>query len=203
MKKAGFTIVEVAISIAILVGIVWVVASFSVNVLNLNQSATQSLSAQLDTRKTMEDIVAELRTATPSATGAFTIESAATNSLVFFANIDSSSTSTERVRYFVDVPTRSLRKGVVVSTSSPPSYLLSSETISTVVSNLVVPTTTPVFDYYDTNYAGTTSPIILPIDVSLIRLIKITIFVDQDPNRPPPVLILSSQVSLRNLKDNL
>jgi len=36
-----------------------------------------------------------------------------------------------------------------------------------------------------------------------VRLVRITIKIDEDPNRPPAALTSTTQVSIRNLKDNL
>jgi hypothetical protein len=42
-----------------------------------------------------------------------------------------------------------------------------------------------------------------PIDIQSIRFVKITVIIDKDPKRSPDAMIVSSQVNLRNLKDNL
>lgn len=202
MNNKGFTILETVIAISIMLAIVFGASLMARDVLFLNQSSLQSLMAQSDMRKAIKSIISEIRTATPAATGAYTIESASTSSLVFFSDLDGDNRS-ERVRYFVSTSTQSLNRGVVVPTGNPPTYVLSGESVSVVASYLVLSTSTPVFEYFDTNYAGTTSPLTYPIDVSLIRLIRATISIDKDPNRPPDALTTSSEVTLRNLKDNL
>ena len=201
MKNKGFTLLESIMSVAIMVAIVFAATLLAKDVLSTNQSAVQSLSAQSDTRRAIKSWIAELRTATPSATGAYTIESASTSSLVFFADLDSDNRS-ERIRYFISTSTRSFNRGVVSPTGSPPSYVLSGESVITMVSDMVQGTSTPVFEYFDTNYAGTSSPMTYPLDVSMIRLIRVNISVDKDPNRSPDPLTVSSEVTLRNLKDN-
>jgi hypothetical protein len=42
-----------------------------------------------------------------------------------------------------------------------------------------------------------------PIDIQSIRFVKVTVIIDKDPNRSPGEMVVSSQVNLRNLKDNL
>jgi len=36
-----------------------------------------------------------------------------------------------------------------------------------------------------------------------VRLVKITIVIDKDPQTPPGPMTLTTQISIRNLKDNL
>ncbi len=202
INQKGFTLLEAIVSITLMVTILFGATLLAKDVLSINQSAVQSLTAQSDTRRAIKSWIAELRTATPSATGAYTIESASTSSLVFFADLDSDNRP-ERIRYFISTSTGSFSRGVVVPTGNPPTYVLSNESVITMVSNMVQGTSSPVFEYFDTNYAGTSSPMVYPLDVSLIRLIRVNISVDKDPNRPPDALVVSTEVTLRNLKDNL
>ncbi|MBX4195888.1 type II secretion system GspH family protein [Candidatus Parcubacteria bacterium] len=201
MKTKGFTIVEVLFSISIVAAVSWTVINFAKNVLGLNQSASQSLTAQLEGRKTIKSIVSEVRTAIPSATGAYTIESAATGTLTFFADIDGDGRS-ERIHYFADTATKTLKRGVVISSGNPSSYNLGTEIVTTLANDLLS-TSTPIFEYFDSSYAGTSTPLAVPVDVSRIRLIRVTIFIEKDPNRTPLPMKLTSEVMLRNLKDNL
>jgi hypothetical protein len=50
---------------------------------------------------------------------------------------------------------------------------------------------------------GTSSPITQPVTPTDVRLIKINLIIDVDPNRAPVIKTYTSQVSIRNLKDNL
>lgn len=202
MPKQGFTLVEFVMAVAIMISIVFGVTNLARDVLVINTSATQNLVAQSDARKALKSIIAELRTAAPSSTGAYTIESASSTSVIFFADLDNDN-RTERIRYYLDYPTRTLRRGVVVPTGNPPSYVLGQETYTTLSSDIVISTTTPVFEYFNTNYAGTSSPLTYPIDVSVIRLVRVRLIIDKDPNRAPLEQITTSEVTLRNLKDNL
>ena len=62
---------------------------------------------------------------------------------------------------------------------------------------------TPIFDYYDTNYDGTTAPLAQPVSAIAVRLVKITLIIDKNSLRPPAPITMTTQVSMRNLKDNL
>ena len=74
---------------------------------------------------------------------------------------------------------------------------------SATVSGLVSSSTLPIFQYYTADYSGTSSPMTYPISVSLIRLVKISVIIDRDTSHSPAPIIVTSQVSLRNIKDNL
>ena len=102
------------------------------------------------------------------------------------------------MRYFLNGT--SLQRGIVIPSGSPLGYT-NSETITTLLTNIT--NTTTIFNYYDTSYDGTTASLTIPVDVSVIRLVKITLTVDNNTNLPPPAVTFTTQVSLRNLKDNL
>jgi len=67
----------------------------------------------------------------------------------------------------------------------------------------VVNGSTPVFTYYNSSYNGNTPPLTLPVSILDVRLIKISIITDDDPSKPPSPINVTTQVSFRNLKDNL
>jgi hypothetical protein len=62
-----------------------------------------------------------------------------------------------------------------------------------------------IFEYYDSNYDGTasSSALIFPVAPIEVRLVKITLDIDSDPNKPPEPFTVTTQVSIRNIKDNL
>ena len=195
----GFSLAEVLVSTAIFVVVGLAIANFGQNIFSLNTSLQNNLSAQLDGRLVLKKIIAELRSASPSNLGGYPIESAGTSSLVFYSNVDSDSYK-ERIRYYL-VGTV-LYRGQIKPSGSPLTYPSGSEKISTVVRDVRNTTSTPIFDYFNGNYAGTTSPLSMPVTPSDVRLIKVTVTIDADPNRSPNPIIISSQGMLRNLKDN-
>lgn len=202
MKIKGFTLVEILVSISIMVFIVMIVGIFARNVIVYNTAGHNSLVAQLDGRKVLRTMVSELRTSAPSVLGSYPIDTAATDTLIFFADLNNDGVS-ERVRYFFDPSTRALKKGIIFPSGSPLAYNLGNEKVVTLVSSIANGTSTQIFEYYDSLYAGTTTPLALPINISSVRLIKINVLVDKDENRSPATAHFISSVMLRNLKDNL
>jgi len=142
-------------------------------------------------------MTSEIRTASIADTGAYVIGLATASAFIFYADIDSDGLK-EKIRYFLNGPL--LQKGVVKPVGSPLTYNEANEVISTLVSNI---TNTSIFDYYDKNYTGTETPLVFPVNIALVRLVKITLTVDKDANRTPEPITFSTQISIRNLKDNI
>lgn len=197
--KSGFSVIEVLVAIFILTLIGMAVWTLQKDIFSLNRIFSSSLAAQEEARKVLKLMSAEIRAASPSSTGAYAIGQAATSSFMFYSNIDAEPLK-ERVRYFVNGVT--LKKGVIKASGAPLTYNPANEIVSDLVQD-VANGTTPVFSYYNANYDGTTQPLADPIDISAVRLVKIVIVIDSDPLQPPGAITLTTQVSMRNLKDNL
>lgn len=197
--ESGFSIIEVLVVIFILTLIGMAIWTFEKDIFSLNRILSSSLAAQEEARGALKIMSAEIRTASPSSAGAYAIAQAATSSFIFYSDIDNDSLK-ERIRYFLDGII--LKKGVIKASGTPLTYNPADEVISDLVHDMANDTTS-VFSYYDTNYDGTTQPLSEPVNVPAIRLVKITIVIDQDPLQPPGALTLTIQISMRNLKDNL
>lgn len=198
-QNAGFSVLEFLFAIVIATIIGFVITLFAKDVISLNTSSQSSMTAQLEGRKILSVMVAELRSIIPSALGSYPIESAATSSVAFFADVDFDDVA-DKIRYFLDPATMSIKRGVILATGSPPAYT-ASETFVTLITN-VISTSTPIFDYYSGDYDGTSGPLTVPIDITAVRLIKVTAPVIKDPHGSQ-ITILTSQAALRNLKDNI
>ena len=198
-SKSGFSVIEVLVSILILSLIGLAVYSFQNDVFSLNRIISGSLTAQDEARRALKIMSAEIRTASPSSLGAYALAQTATSSLTFYSNIDSDSFK-ERVRYFLNGAT--LKKGVIKPSGTPLTYNPANEAVSELVHD-VANATTSIFSYYDENYDGTTQALAEPIDTATVRLVKITIMIDKDSQTPPGPMTLTTQISMRNLKDNL
>lgn len=149
----------------------------------------------------MRSMVAELRESSSSSGGAYPLAQVSTSSITFFSNVDSDSLK-EQVRYYLS--NRTLYKGVIKPTGNPLAYNSGSEVITTAITSVINGTSTPIFEYYDTGYYGTGTPALAaPIDITRVRLVKVHVIIDKDSNRSPVPLTITSQVSIRNIKDNL
>jgi hypothetical protein len=175
------------------------VVQFQINVVRWNAIAGESIQSTQSAQSIVRTMVKELRGAKPGSNGSYPIAVASSSSLTFYSDIDADGFQ-EQVRYFVDGTT--LRKGVVRPSGSPLSYG-GGEELFTISTDIVDSPSTDLFEYFDSTYAGTTTPLAQPVNVTEVRLVKITFVIDADPNRDPAPATYSSQVMLRNLKDNL
>ncbi|OHA14362.1 MAG: hypothetical protein A3G49_01915 [Candidatus Sungbacteria bacterium RIFCSPLOWO2_12_FULL_41_11] len=197
--KSGFSVIEVLASIFILTLIGLAVYSFQKDVFLLNGIIFGSLTAQDEARRALKSMSAEIRAASPSSIGAYALSQTTASSFTFYSNIDSDFFK-ERVRYFLDGAT--LKKGVIKPSGSPLTYNPANEILSELIHN-IAGAATSTFSYYDENYDGTTQALAEPIDIAIVRLIKITIVIDKNPQALPGPVTFTTQISIRNLKDNL
>ena len=196
-NKKGFTIIETLFGVSIFVLILLVLTLFARNVVVYNSFISSGLD-NLDTaRQTLSVMVSEIRTASSAETGAYAINQATSNGFTFYSDIYGNGLK-EKVRYFLNGST--LQKGVTIPSGSPMSYNPADEVITTLTNNV---TNNSIFNYYDENYDGTTAPLSSPVDVSAVRLVKITITINTVSKNSPAPATFSTQVSIRNLKGNL
>lgn len=198
-SSRGITLVELVVAIAVFTVIAVVLGNFSNSIFNFNRYAETNLSAQSDGRRVLKTIVRELRSASPSSLGAYPLAQVETHAITFFSDIDNDGYK-EKIRYFLQGV--ELRKGVIKPSGNPLVYESANEEISVLVHD-VVNGANPIFEYFDQNYTGATPPLIHPVQATSVRLIRITLLLDKDQNKYPGPVSVESQVTLRNLKDNL
>jgi len=196
-KNFGFTIIETLFGISIFIIVTILVTLFSRNLWIYNSFITGGLAETDAGRTVLKTLTSDIRTASSANNGAYPIAEASTTSFSFYSDIDDDGLK-EKIRYFLSGT--SLQKGVIKPTGTPLVYHPEDEKITILIDKL---TNSLLFEYYDTSYEGTTTPLSFPINVPKIRLVKVTIIIDKDPNRAPLPMTFSTQVSMRNLKDNL
>jgi type II secretory pathway pseudopilin PulG len=201
MKKnnKGFSLAEIIIVVFMSSMLFILVFNFGNGIFSFNSTAQKNLSAQSDARRVLKNFAKELRSASPSNLGSYPIVLASTTALTFFSNIDGDAYK-EQIRYFLQG--KDLKRGVIKPSGSPLTYNSANEKITTMIRDLNNGTT-PIFQYYDSSFTGTSSPLATPVLVTSVRLIKITVKIEKDPNKSLGPMIVESQVFLRNLKDNL
>lgn len=198
-QNKAFTLVEVLITMAIFSIIMGAIGFFARDIFYYNNIFSSGLTSYDEAKNILQPIASEIRGASPSSLGAYSIENASNTSFIFFTDINNDGLK-ERIRYFVSGTT--LKRGVIIPSGSPLKYLSGNETVTDVIPN-IRNGTTQIFTYYDANYNGSTAPLSQPVSITSIRLVKITLIIDVDPNRPPDPITVTTQVNIRNLKDNL
>ncbi|OHA86959.1 MAG: hypothetical protein A3A96_03410 [Candidatus Zambryskibacteria bacterium RIFCSPLOWO2_01_FULL_39_39] len=198
-NEKAFSLVEIVVAVAIASAIFITVFNFGNSIFSFNSNAQKNLSAQTDARRVLKNIVKELRSASPSSLGSYPITLAGTSTITFFANIDTDAYK-EQIRYFLSGP--ELKRGVIKPSDSPLTYNPANEQVITLI-RAINNETTPIFEYFDSSYAGTSTSLVQPVQITQIRLVRVTLKIEEDPNKSLGPLIVESQVFLRNLKDNL
>ncbi len=197
----GFTLVETLVVALIFLLIMMGVTSFERDTFYDNSIQNGSFSTVQSAEEILRTMVTQLRSASEGSDGSYPILTAASTTLTFFTDINGDGIK-ERVRYFLSSTT--LEEGIMEPKGTPLSYNNATETISYIAYNVRnLASSTNVFDYYDDTYNGTSSPLTQPVSVSAVRLVKITLILDLNPNVSPGPRTYTTQVSLRNLKDNL
>lgn len=194
----GVSLLEVIVAVgifALLIGAVMEIFLFS---WKGNAIIWEQLSTQNEGRKATQDFSNELREATASSIGAYAIESATGTQIVFYSNIDVDSL-VERIRYFVASST--LKKGVIKPAGNPLTYNSGVESII-IIANDLANGTTSVFSYYDADFNGSGDPLSGAIDVTKIRVVKMSLKLEENPNLSPVPFYIEIKVMIRNLKDN-
>jgi prepilin-type N-terminal cleavage/methylation domain-containing protein len=205
-SRNGFTLIELLVALAVLVLIAGAIFVFQRDFFSLNVFLQKSFLAQNEVRGVITIMVSELRSVEPSNGGAYALELASDTALAFYADVNDDG-ARERVHYYLSGNT--LMKSIIYpsiansySTTTAQEELRADEFVKPVLQFVVASSTAPIFSYFDETFAGTTSPLVFPFSLSDIQHIGIQLIIDEDPNFQPPPIIVSSKVTLRNLKDN-
>lgn len=200
LNTRGVSLIEILISLAIFSIIVVASGTFINTSIRQNRIVWTGLSSQRDARRAMQMMIDSIRKAEPSSTGAFTIVSASSTEFIFYSNNDTD-TLRERIRFSLNSTT--LEMGVISPTGSPLTYPAANETTSTLASFLRnLEEATPLFQYYDQSFAGTSSPLVFPVTTTDIRAVGINIIIEENKELSPVPIEASSIVQIRNLKEN-
>lgn len=199
INSNGFSIIEILVGISIFVMLSLAVWSFQENIFSINTFISRELIIQQETRQAFNKMSSEIRSLSPSSVGAYPIAQVGTSSFTFFSDIDDDGLK-EQIRYFLDGNT--FKKGILSPTGSPATYNQANEIINNSIKD-IVNNDIPIFEFFDSYYDGSGVALLYPIDTLEIRLIKINVIIDQNPTRPPAPINVTTQISMRNLKDNL
>lgn len=201
-NSAGFTLMETLVTVAIVAMIASVIGAFQADIFSFTSLIDTSIKNQNDARKILRPFVGEIRGASLSNIGAFPIATAGTSTLSFYTNVDGDDLR-EQITYYLEGT--ELKKSVIKPTGSPFIYDPNDAEVSTLVSDILVSVEDPIFEYFDETYNGTasTTPLTQPVAPIDVRLVKVKILIDSDPNKPPAPFEVTTQVTVRNLKTSL
>lgn len=196
---AGFTLLEVVITAGILAVIGTLVGTLASTGLRSWSQNQAQVEVQEKARTALTRITLLVREAQPADNGSYTIAAAAAQSLTFYADSDNDG-GNEQIRIFLQGT--DLMLGRIVPTGSPVTYPAGNETLEILVRD-VRNGAGSIFAYYDGNFTGSQAPLTFPVTIQNIRLVHVTLTIDNDTNAPPSAITLETNMAFRNLKDNL
>ncbi len=146
-------------------------------------------------------VVSYLRKARQGDDGAYPIKSAANNDLVVFSDYDKDGV-TERLHFYKNA-NQLIMGWRKPSGGLPKTYATGDQENKIIADRVVNDAGTPIFYYYNQDYPAdqVNNPVATPANNAEVRLIKILLKVNIDPNRAPDNIEISSFVELRNLND--
>ena len=191
----GFTIIEVLVALGVFVIAILIITAFIINSYKLQNFTYEQSTAISEARRGIETMVKELRETLPGDTGAYPIELAETQEIIFYADFDRDD-AIEKVHYWLDGS--DFKKGVIEASGNPLTYNPANEQVET-ISRYVRNYEDAIFIYRDSDYIALNTP----ADPNEVKLINVYLKINMFENRAPMDYELESDVALRNLKENL
>lgn len=193
-NKRGFSLLEILFTISIVVMAGFLVADFVIQGFQATLFGQEQNMATQNARKVSRLVVNELREATQSEGGDYSLDTVLPQTLIFYSDIDKDN-SIEKVRYFLDGSI--LKRGVINPSSGL--YPAEDEVITDEI-EYMNNKLEPVFTYYNKNNVLIADP---TTNKTSIRLIHISLKINVTPTQEPNDIYVDMDVQLRNLKDNL
>lgn len=188
------TLIEVLVSISIITVVTLAITSLIQSFYKNNDYLIEETSALASARSGINKTVSALREATYGDDGSYPITTAGTSTLTIYSDVDTD-IGVEKLQY--KLVNGTLYEYIANATGSPPTYPLSSQSTTTIATNVRNTDATPIFTYYDSTgtQLSTTSP-----NIASITSVKVQVMVDLNPARAPNVFTLSEEATLRNLQ---
>jgi prepilin-type N-terminal cleavage/methylation domain-containing protein len=194
-SQQGFTLMEIVVAMGIMVIIGVLGTYFARDITDSTLRVNRSLLTQQQLQQTLQLMVPEIRSASQSNDGSYPIVQATTSTFTFFSDIDQDG-DFDRVRYFLNGT--NLDKGVISPSGVPLSYPTSTETLRTLVENMVA---SQIFTYYGETATSTQSvPLPFPVNVLAIKTVEVTLVANQGTTSTPAFVGVKNQATIRNLR---
>ncbi len=175
---------------SILMIIVFISTDFLASSFRSTKFVSEQEEAISNARRAMDVTKKEIRGANSSERGDYAISLIAEDDFSFYSDIDNDG-QMEKIRYYL-VGT-SLTKEL---TEPGPSNDYSSPPSSQIISHFINNQEENVFTYFDSNYNETTA-------INEVRLVNINLKINVTPTIAPNDYYVETDITLRNLKDNL
>jgi type II secretory pathway pseudopilin PulG len=201
-NKNGMSLVEMLIAIGIFtIGILGFTLLFTRS-WRQNSYTMEMGQTSMAVSRGVNEMAGYLRKVRQGDDGSYPVISANDNDLVVFCDYDKDDI-TERLHFY--------RNGAAVimgirkpTAGLPKTYAAGDAETKTIASNIVNSAGTPIFAYYDSSYPEDSvhNPIATPAMVPNVRLVRIDLHMNIDPNRAPDNIQIQTFVEMRNLNDH-
>lgn len=198
---AGFTLIEIMVVIFGFALIVWGLIGLVSGIFFSSNQQNGLLSDADMGRKLTFQIASELRNAQTGQNGAYVLDTAGDQQIIYYTPNADTDSSIERVRYFVQ--NKQLWKGITEYAGS--TYNTSTET-TVVVQKDLANGNNPVFYYYDGSYTGSSTQASLaqPVNVTRVKFVKVSLQIYNKAGvNNTNTYTITAGAAIRNLKTNL
>ena len=200
-NNSGFTLVETLVTIFIFTIIMIGTTMLAKAIFSTSNQQNLALDIVDRARLAIAGFTNEIRNSTSGNDGSFALNQASDSQIIFYSTYGATGTKVNRIRYFISGTT--LYKGIIVPTGTPLVYNSASEATTTVITG-IASTTAPLFYYYDSNYAGTSTPLSQPVNLNNVKFVKINLILQtQDVRNSTTTFSIAVGATIRNLKTNL
>ena len=178
------------VSMSILVTIVFISTDFLIGSLRSTRFASEQEEAVTNARRAMNITKKEIRGANSSERGDYAIAIIEDDEFCFYSDVDSDG-QMEKIRYFLtgtNLIKELTEPGISNDYTEPPTL----QTISHYVNNQEE----NIFTYFDRDYIESSI-------INQIRLINVNLKINVTPSISPNDYYVETDITLRNLKDNL
>lgn len=200
-SQKGLTLIELLIGMAIFSFLGVTIITLQVLLIQSQEFTIQSIFTLDNANASLRTLITELRSASVAQNGAFPLEEAQDQQIIFYSNVDDDD-EVERLRYFLDGT--DFKKGTINPEGFPVTYPQANESLRTVAEH-IQNGSDPIFTYYNSDWPSdqTNNPLSTPAPLDQVTLVKINIRVNTDPSHPERELTLEPAVQIRSLNQNL
>lgn len=192
--KKGMSLTELMVAMSIFTIVSIGLSTFFANIWKSKYNELEMGNSLLIASQAVNKMKESIRQAGQADSGAYLISSADDFDFVFYSDIDGDD-NMEKVHYYLDGSEMKMEKAEPVLGTNP-TYPDVYEAPEIIARNIVNMEAEPVFSYFDDDYDFLATP----SSAYPIRLIKITLYVNTDPDKISDVSI-SSLVYIRNVNN--